>query len=306
MPLIKLAKADIQLGKPLEYAIYTETNRLLLQRGQIINNVELLQKVREIGAYREDGIARPKVLPVISNKPTVQRTLEEREATEATARSDRDDVPFPSLRKGVEAFQLSAITDNDVTNAPFRVAYIGVMKDVSIMVTPLTGFPVDALHEGQELNAKMFSGRHIYEFRTQVSKVCVEPFEYLHLHYPKNVREIPVRQHVRVEADVSAKMLSNGLQPQLYEARLSDISLIGAGATSPSNVFEVGERVKMSFKLHTGGWDRPVALTTVIRNKREDDGVTRYGLEFVSMPQESRSTIRNYLFETVTQTVIPD
>ncbi|HTJ95449.1 MAG TPA: flagellar brake protein [Pararobbsia sp.] len=304
--MIKLAKADIQLGKPLEYAIYTETNRLLLQRGQIINNVELLTKVREIGAYREDTVARPKTGLIVTNKATVQRTLAEHEEAEASARPAQEDVPFPSLRKGVEAFQLSAITDNEVTNAPFRVAYIGNMKDVSIMVTPLTGFPVDALYEGQQLNAKMFSGRHIYEFRTVVTKVCIEPFEYLHLHFPTHVREIPVRQHVRVEADVTAKMLTNGLQPQLFEAHLSDISLIGAGATSSSNVFEVGERVKMSFKLHTGGWDRPVALTTVIRNKRIDDGITRYGLEFVSMPQESRSTIRNYLFETVTQTVMPD
>lgn len=303
MSLIKLAKADIQLGKPLEYAIFTESNQLLLQRGQIINSVELLAKIREIGAYREEGVARPKGL-IMSVKPPAQRTIVEQEA--AAARPEREDVPFPSLRKGVEAFQLSALTDSDAANAPFRVAYLGVMKDVSIMVTPLTGFPVDALFEGQELNAKMFSGRHIYEFRTYVTKICIEPFEYLHLHYPTHVREIPVRQHVRVEADVNAKMLTNGLQPQLHEARLSDISLIGAGATSNSSVFEVGERVKMSFKLRTGGWERPVALTTVIRNKRVDEGVTRYGLEFVSMPNESRSTIRNYLFETVTQTVMPD
>jgi PilZ domain/Flagellar protein YcgR len=300
MALIKLAKADIQLGKPLEFAIYTETKQLLLQRGQIINNLDLLAKVREMGAFREDEIVRPGLL--LSSKPPALRTEEKA----ATARAEREDVPFPSLRKGVEAFQLSAVTDNEASNAPFRVAYLGVMKDISIMVTPLTGFPVDALYDGQELNAKMFSGRHIYEFRTFVQKVCLEPFEYLHLHYPTHVREIPVRQHVRVEADVSAKLISNGLNPQLYDVKLSDISLIGAGATSSAAVFEVGERVKMSFKLRSGGWDRPVLLTTIIRNKREDDGSVRYGLEFVSMPHESRSTIRNYLFETVTQTVMPD
>jgi c-di-GMP-binding flagellar brake protein YcgR len=305
MPLIKLARADLQLGKPLEYAIYTEQKQLLLQRGQIINSVELLAKVREIGAYREEGVARQNTGPLISAKQSgAQRKLAEQDA--ATTRPEREDVPFPSLRKGVEAFQLSAVTDNDAANAPFRVAYLGIMKDISIIVTPLTGFPVDALTEGQELNAKMFSGRYIYEFRTFVRKVCTEPFEYLHLHYPANVREVPVRQQVRVEADVSAKMLTNGLNPQLYEARLSDISLVGAAALSTSNAFEVGERVKMSFKLRTGGWDRPVALTTVIRNKREDEGVIRYGLEFVSMPNESRSTIRNYLFETITQTVMPE
>lgn len=301
MALIKLAKADIQLGKPLEFAIYTETKQLLLQRGQIINNTELLAKVREMGVFREELVERPGLL--MSTKPPSLRAEEKA----ATARVERDDVPFPSLRKGVEAFQLSAETDNDASNAPFRVAYLGVMKDVSIMVTPLKGFPVDALYDGQPLNAKMFSGRHIYEFPTFVQKVCVEPFEYLHLHYPSHVREIPVRQHVRVEADVPAKLLSNGLNPQLYDVKLSDISLIGAGATSAASVFEVGERLKMSFKLRSGGWDRPVLLTTVIRNKRGDDeGTVRYGLEFVSMPHESRSTIRNYLFETVTQTVMPD
>ena len=305
MSLIKLARADLQLGKPLEYAIYTEQKQLLLQRGQIINSVELLAKVREIGAYREEGGPRPNTGPLISTKASnAQRKLAEQDA--ATTRPERDDVPFPSLRKGVEAFQLSAVTDSDAVNAPFRVAYLGIMKDISIMVTPLTGFPVDALTEGQELHAKMFSGRYIYEFRTFVRKVCTEPFEYLHLHYPANVREVPVRQQVRVEADVNAKMLTNGLNPQLHEARLSDISLVGAAALSTSNVFEVGERIKMSFKLRTGGWDRPVALTTVIRNKREDEGVVRYGLEFVSMPNDSRSTIRNYLFETITQTVMPD
>ncbi|RKP58728.1 flagellar brake protein [Pararobbsia silviterrae] len=305
MSLIKLARADIQLGKPLEYAIYTETKQLLLQRGQIINSPDLLAKVREMGVFREDGVGRPKTQGLLmSVKPKL--TDEEEALPERTDSADRDEVPFPSLRKGVEAFQLSALTDNDAANAPFRVAYLGVMKDVSIIVTPLTGFPVDALREGQELNAKMFSGRHIYEFRTIVAKICVEPFEYLHLSYPSRVRQIPVRQHIRVEADVVAKMLTNGLQPQLHEARLSDISLIGAGATSSSSVFEVGERIKISFKLHSGGWDRPVALTTVIRNKRVEEGLTRYGLEFVSMPHESRSTIRNYLFETVTQTVIPD
>jgi PilZ domain/Flagellar protein YcgR len=303
MPLIKLANADIQLGKPLEYAIYTETKQLLLQRGQIINNTELLAKVRQMGAYREELTERPQGL-LMSTKPPAPPPRSDIKAAEA--RSGRDDVPFPSLRKGVEAFQLSALTEDDASNAPFRVAYLGVMKDVSIMVTPLTGFPVDALYDGQELNAKMFSGRHIYEFRTFVQRVCNEPFEYLHLHYPSHVREIPVRQHVRVEADVPAKLLSNGLQPQLFEVKLSDISLIGAGATSTAAVFEVGERVKMSFKLRSGGWDRPVLLTTIIRNKRQDDGLCRYGLEFVSMPHESRSTIRNYLFETVTQTVIPD
>jgi c-di-GMP-binding flagellar brake protein YcgR len=306
MSLIKLAKADIQLGKPLEHAIYTETKQLLLQRGQIINSVELLAKVREMGVFREEDVPRKTQGLIMNAKPAMQHDEPEAEAPADTAPQDREGVPFPSLRKGVEAFQLSALTDNDAANAPFRVAYLGVMKDVSIIVTPLTGFPVDALQEGQVLSAKMFSGRHIYEFRTHVRKICVEPFEYLHLEYPANVREIPVRQHVRVETDVTAKMLTNGLAPQLHEARLSDISLIGAGATSTSNVFEVGERVKMSFKLRTGGWDRPVALTTVIRNKREDEGVTRYGLEFVSMPHESRSTIRNYLFESVTQTVIPD
>ncbi len=238
--------------------------------------------------------------------PSPPRTEEKAAPAAPAPRADRDDVPFPSLRRGVEAFQLSTLTDDETSNAPFRVTYVGVMKDVSIMVTPLAGFPVDSLYDGQALAAKMFSGRHIYEFQTFVQKVCIEPFEYLHLHYPSHVREIPVRQHVRVEADVPAKLLSNGLNPQLYDVKLSDISLIGAGATSSASVFQVGERLKMSFKLRSGGWDRPVLLTTIIRNKREEDGLVRYGLEFVSMPHESRSTIRNYLFETVTQTVMPD
>lgn len=59
--LIKLSAGDIGFDKPTDFAIYSNSGRLLLQRGYVIDSAGLLDRLYRLG-YRDDTPAGTKAV----------------------------------------------------------------------------------------------------------------------------------------------------------------------------------------------------------------------------------------------------
>jgi HD-GYP domain-containing protein (c-di-GMP phosphodiesterase class II) len=76
---LKVKASEISVGKALEWAMYDEAGRLLLNKGQVIRNAQQLEALVERGLYRriEDGKGRDETAKVIEDNTTPFQVLDD-------------------------------------------------------------------------------------------------------------------------------------------------------------------------------------------------------------------------------------
>ena len=95
--------------------------------------------------------------------------------------------------------------------------------------------------EGQNLNARFFSGKNAYAFSAVVRKTTSTPYPYLHLSYPPEVRGLVVRSSPRAQAHINCQASTR--DGSSYKCIARDISMGGALIASREQMGEVGEKL---------------------------------------------------------------
>jgi hypothetical protein len=79
MAFVQVCRGDVQLGAPIRFPIYTANGRLLLNRGCCISSEAQLERLFDVGAYRDDsglgarngsGSARSILISSANHRPT--------------------------------------------------------------------------------------------------------------------------------------------------------------------------------------------------------------------------------------------
>jgi hypothetical protein len=202
-------------------------------------------------------------------------------------------LPLAKLRFG-NIVQLEATQG---TRTRCRTQLLGALPGHSVMVTaPDPG--IHAFAEGDSLVVRIFTGEEALAFRAGVTRVCRQPFPYLHLTYPQAFEKALARNARRARLSLSARATAGG--PPV-DVLIHNLSIEGAQVEAGEELGPVGTRIELSASLQLDRiGERPVTLPADIRNLRrhESDGkaVFRYGLQFVDPPLESELALAAFVY----------
>lgn len=183
-----------------------------------------------------------------------------------------------------------------------RSRVIGFSPDYSLFVaTPRVGRLPLVLAVGENVQAVAIGAHAVYSFSCTVLASCDQPFHYLVLSAPGNVRLLRARKAARVQTRLAVSYEAPRPEGNTRGLGLGrDLSVQGMSLVSPRMLGEVGSHVRVSFPISTAQIDTEFEAAAVVRNvkdSRDADGLVAHGLEFESVSAEQQFALRSFLFD---------
>jgi len=303
MHLTKLTSGDIALDKSTDFAIYSFDRKLLLQKGHVVASEGLLERLFRLG-YREGaepgvGVRSPRdassaVRPAAdTGKPQLLFTTASVAGTKP-ARADglpAGKATFPRLQHKVEFFHLTSPGAPE----PIKVELVGVVGEHALIVRGPDDGPALDLSPEQQYEARMFTGTRLFKFTTKPLPASAGPGGCVYLDYPETIAQATVRKHQRVATSITGKLLSGEYMRPLADVTVENVSSTGAAVSVAENFLTVGQSARLSMNLTVDHRIRPVMVFVEVRNHREENGRTSYGLEFVRMTEDVRRDFKDFV-----------
>ena len=296
--LIPIRSADIELGKPLPWAVYDVDRNLLLNRGIVVTSEHQVEALIERGLYRE------------RHRHSAGAGVRTGEHVNAS-----DDAPPPPLPQPTEetlsfdqvklmpgdTLQLQSLLEGQSNRWMVRV--IGIMPPVSVLVTsPVLDGKLIFVKDGQTFLIRAFSGLNVFAFKARILKAQLQPFPYLHLSYPDQVQAMRIRKAMRAPASIIVAVHENEAGKQTGAAKIVDISVGGAKLISPMAIGDKDQTVWLSFKVQLGDMEEYVKTPAIIRScgkEDDEDGKPRnsFGVQFGNLATSQRLIIMNLVYQ---------
>jgi c-di-GMP-binding flagellar brake protein YcgR len=198
------------------------------------------------------------------------------------------------------------------TTSPMRRSrVIGASPDRSLFVAaPRVGKLPLVLTAGENVQAVAIGAHAVYSFSCTVLASCNQPFHYLVLSEPGQVRLLRERKAARVQTRLAVSYRASLPEPEGETHGLGlgrDLSVQGMSLVSPRLLGDVGSHVHVSFPISTVHVDTEFEAEAVVRNlkdSREADGLVAYGLEFEGVSGEQQFALRSFLFDCVSAGIL--
>lgn len=297
--MIPVRKAEIEIGKPLAFAIYDADHNLLMNRGVVVTSDNQAEILIQKGLFRER--IREKIGHVNARLETERPEGEKPEAV-ATAKPQEESLSFEAIKlMPGDALQLQPMLEGQTER--FTVHVIGVMKPKSVLVTaPIVDGKMIFVRDGQTYLVRAFSGLNVCAFKARVLKSQLQPFPYLHLSYPDSVQAMRIRKAMRAPANIIVAVQQTEDGRQIGAAKIIDISVGGARMLSPTPIGRKGDALWLSFKVKLGDMEEYVKTPVVIRSEGDDaDEQGRrmkvFGIQFGDLEQSQRLIIMNLVYQ---------
>lgn len=295
--LMPVRAADIEIGKPLPFAVYDGDRNLLLNRGVMVTSMHQLEVLLEKGLFRErvrpnHGTPHTDTLPT---EPTEMGGGGGAKPIEETL-----DLDALNLMPG-DSLQLQPLLDGQVERWTVRV--IGQMKPKSLLVTaPMVDGKLIFIKDGQTYLVRAFSGLNVCAFKARVLKSQLQPFPYLHLAWPDSVQAMRIRKAMRAPASIIVAVHDSEEGRQIGAGKIVDISVGGAKVLSSLSLGHKEQTLWLSFKVKLGDMEEYVKTPAIIRAIGEDtdeQGKTMksYGVQFGDLNQSQRLIIMNLVYQ---------
>ena len=293
--LMPVRKAEIELGKPLPFAIYDGDRNLLLNRGVVVSTEHQIEVLSERGLFRER--ARPR--PVAGTL-----AMEEGVASDAggSRRRNEETLDFEAVKlMPGDTLQLQPLMEGQTERYTVRV--IGIMKPKSVLVgAPMVDGKLIFVRDGQTYLIRAFSGLNVCAFKAKVLKAQLQPFPYLHLSYPDSVQAMRIRKTMRAPAAIIVAVHEQEEGRQTGAGKIVDLSVGGARLLSPAPLGDKEQTLWLSFKVKLGDMEEYVKTPAVIRSlgEEEDEQGKRMhatGIQFGELAQSQRLIIMNLVYQ---------
>lgn len=297
--MIPVRKAEIEIGKPLGFAIYDADHNLLMNRGVVVSSDNQVEILIQKGLFRER--IREKSTHVNARLETERPEGEKPEAA-AVSKPQEETLSFEAIKlMPGDALQLQPMLEGQTER--FTVHVIGVMKPKSVLVTaPIVDGKMIFVRDGQTYLVRAFSGLNVCAFKARVLKSQLQPFPYLHLSYPDSVQAMRIRKAMRAPASIIVAVQQTEEGGQIGAAKIIDISVGGARMLSPTLIGRKGDALWLSFKVKLGDMEEYVKTPVVIRSEGDDaDEQGRrmkvFGIQFGDLEQSQRLIIMNLVYQ---------
>ncbi len=293
--MVPVRKAEIEIGKPLAFAVYDAEHNLLLNHGVVVTSDNQVEVLLEKGLFRER----------VREKPGhVAASLEDGKsaAVGASGKPQEEILSFEAIKlMPGDALQLQPLLEGQTER--FTVHVIGVMKPKSLLVTsPIVDGKMIFVRDGQTYLVRAFSGLNVCAFKARVLKAQLQPFPYLHLSYPDSVQAMRIRKAMRAPASIIVAVSQNEEGRQVGAGKMVDISVGGAKMLAPMALGRKNESLWLSFKVKLGDMEEYVKTPVVIRSESEEDDdqgkrMKCYGIQFGELGQSQRLIIMNLVYQ---------
>ncbi len=287
--LVPVRKLEIELGKPLPWAVYDADHNLLLNRGIVVSTEHQVDVLLEEGLFREPG--RP-ASAAHSRPPSEHKPQAKVESIETA-----DNL---KLMPG-NALQLQPMLEGQTER--YSVRLIGVMKGKSVLVTaPTVDGKLIFIREAQPFLIRAFSGQNVYAFKARVLKAHHTPFPYMHLSYPETLQAMRIRKAMRAPVQLIVAITDKEGGQSLGAGRIVDLSVGGARIYLGRDVQIKAEHVFISFKVSLDDHEEYIATSVVIRSIHDEDDeqgkpVRALGVQFDSLLPQQRLAIMSLVYQ---------
>lgn len=294
--LMPVRKAEIEVGKPLPFAVYDADRNLLLNRGVIVASENQLQVLLEKGLFRENKPTRPAY---------THSALPEGKAADpggGPPKPQEESVSFDAIKlMPDDTLQLQPLLEGQTERYTVRV--IGTMKPRSVLVTaPMVDGKLIFIRDGQTFLIRAFSGLNVCAFKAKVLKAQLQPFPYLHLSYPDNVQAMRIRKAMRAPANIIVAVHESEDGRQTGAGKMVDISVGGAKLLASAMLGRKDQTLWLSFKVKLGDMEEYVKTPAIIRSLGEEEDeqgkpMKAFGIQFGELTQAQRLIIMNLVYQ---------
>lgn len=181
----------------------------------------------------------------------------------------------------------------------YPVRLIGVAEGRSLIVVSAES---RCFVLGEQYVARCLSGMSVYGFTTDVLKVAIDPYAYLHLSYPQKVQSVGVRQSERVRVSIPVEIQS--ASGETHAGILTDLSHTGAQVAVNSGLGKVGEKATLAFDLAFAGVTNKIVSEVVVKSVRENTGKPDagekqwlHGVHFEGHSEQQHLMLHGFVYE---------
>lgn len=284
---LKVSARDVEIGKPLAYALYDGNRKLLLKQGYIIETVHQCESLMERGLYRN---LRDRLLP---GEPPVAKEV-------PRSRESMTTLDATKLRVG-DVMQLQSGPESP----RLVVKLIGYLKNRGLIVTvPEADGEFVMLKDGQSFVVRFFSGQNAYAFTSTVTRQTSVPFPHVHLAYPREVRGLVIRKDSRIDVELIAAISKEGAGANTTAAgKIVNLSTGGAALRAKERLGNKGDAIEVKFKVLINDIQSYVVFQSEICTIADDkaDPVMPYmhGIRFVSPDQATSLALAAFVYQKI-------
>ncbi len=294
--LMPVRRTEIEVGKPLPFAIYDADRNLLLNQGVIVASERQLEVLLEKGLFRDTKPIRPAYSQAAADE------VKAGQGGGGAPKPQEESLSFEAIKlMPDDTLQMQPLMEGQTER--FTVRVIGLMKPRSVLVTaPMVDGKLIFIRDGQTYLIRAFSGLNVCAFKARVLKSQLQPFPYLHLSYPDSVQAMRIRKAMRAPAGIIAAVHESEEGRQIGAGKMVDISVGGAKMLSSTNLGNKDQNLWLSFKVKLGDMEEYVKTPAIIRSLGEEDdeqgkSMKSFGIQFGELTQAQRLIIMNLVYQ---------
>jgi hypothetical protein len=281
-PHTPLTLDDLPVGTPLAWPVVDQDGTLLFERGATLVD------------ERERAFLFEHFAPCRGDPLTI--------ADPAMADASPEPTSIRDMQLAIGASMgLRTQLNSSARMQPCRL--IGFAPDGTLFVTPpqIDGRAMPLII-GENVEMVAISRQAVFRFVCTVDAVCVSPFEYGVLSPPSAIRRLRRRNSIRVNARIPVRC-GIGENGSGYDglALAKGVSATGLSLTASWRLGEIGERVRVAFRLHSAGIDAPIATVAIIRNVQstasEGGDTITHGLELDRLTPSEQMAMKAFMFD---------
>lgn len=286
MSFVRVNSGEVEVGRPVPWALYDDRKQLLLARGVIVETETQKKALMERGLFRKLQISESK----LNTDPGGEKTNE-------------SSFAFDDVRLDIgDTLQLQS--QGDTAQSRYYVKLIGYLKGKSIIVsTPALDGKVLLMREGQAFVVRMFSGKSVYAFGTTIHKVANVPYPHLHLTYPSQVRGLVVRRGARARVNLICAVI--GADGRSHAASLVDLSTGGAMLTAKAPVGLKDDNISIKFRVTVSDVEEYLTVPAVLRSVHAAAAAegeapqVNHGVQFGDLPHSEQIVLSAFVYRAL-------
>ncbi|MGN6667120.1 MAG: flagellar brake protein [Trinickia sp.] len=276
-------EALVPVGIPLGWPVLDERGMVLMRAGTVIASEEqrkfLFRHFRpQRGALREDGTTR----------------------TSADGSNEPPSLSLADMQLSIGApLGVRRLIAMSGAMRPSRLIGFSASQALFAMPPGAGNQPV-TLALGENVQVVAVGTQGVFAFVCTVEAVCHQPFEYLVLSPPGNVRRLRERKSVRVQTHLAVGYSTDPNVGQFDGLGIGrDLSVSGMSLAAPQVVGHPGARVHLSFPVKTEEVDVQLEVKAIVRNVNEKgrSDLWTQGLEFEKLTGEQKFALKSFLLD---------
>jgi c-di-GMP-binding flagellar brake protein YcgR len=278
-----LHQDDVPVGMPLAWPIVDEAGLLLLASGTILPDAEAREFLfAHCRPHRGDLAAGNTADPAEHSAGHRPVSVEDMALTIGASLGVR-----PQLGMGR-------------TMHASRV--IGFAPNHALFVTPplMAGESISLVSD-EQVEVVALSSQSVFRFVCTVDAVCKTPFNYVVLSEPGAIRRLRERKSTRVRTRLVG-LYTTDLASADYEGlgMVCDLSALGLSFAASRTLGQVGEPLRLTFRIRTREFDIEIRTLAVIRNVHagtRGGALAVHGLEFDALEGAQQTALKAFLFD---------